>query len=112
MSVWKWPSCWTGHQASKDTRHIHLIEHVAESLVTYIPIWAWESSIDVYAYIARWYTQLETYRGFQLCSDIPGNTFLLDLTNFVYVKDTTEKLLRFDAVEQAKMFVDTLRGAM
>ena len=104
---------WSLRVLAKEPATPSSIELTADSLMASIPIWTWETSIEVLVHIACRYQRRELYRGFHLCSNTDGHTFLLDMTGYVHVvKDATKKLLQFDAIEQAKLFVDALQEAL
>ena len=84
------------------------IAQVADELADHMEIWVVEASVEILAHIACWHRQVETYRGHLLCSDTSGQTFLMDLQSWGFVKSATARFLQIDGVDQAKRFIDTL----
>ena len=85
-----------------------LVAEVANDLFAMMEIWVVDAGLQTKAYIACRHRLLETYRGYLLCSDTAGQTFLIDLRTHAYVKGSATHLLQIDGVDQAKRFVDEL----
>ena len=85
-----------------------LVAEVADDLCTRMEIWTVDGGLQTKAHIACWHRLVETYRGYLLCSDTAGHTFLIDLRTHAYVKGSATHLLQIDGVDQAKRFVDEL----
>ncbi|SRR6266849_1596775 len=84
------------------------VAEVADDLCATLEIWSVDSGLQTRAHIACWHRQIEAYRGYLLCSNTAGQTFLIDLRTYTYVKGSVTQLLQIDGVDQAKRFVDTL----
>jgi hypothetical protein len=85
-----------------------LVAEVADDLCTRMEIWTVDAGLQTKALIACKHRLVETYRGYLLCSDTAGHTFLIDMRTNVYVKGSETHLLQIDGVDQAKRFVDEL----
>lgn len=93
---------------SVDLDRYRLVVEVAYDLSTMMEIWLVDAELQTKAHIAYWHRLIEAYRGYLLCSDPAGQTFLIDLRTYAYVKGSTAHLLQIDGVDQAKRFVDEL----
>jgi hypothetical protein len=71
-------------------------------------IWVVEDGFQTKAYIASCHLLIETYRGYLLCSNTSGHTFLIDMRTHTYMRGSAAHLLRIDGVDQAKRFGDEL----
>ena len=91
-----------------DPDRCRLVAEVADDLSTMMKIWVVDAEPQTKAHIAWWHHLVETYRGYLLCSDTAGHTFLIDMRTHAYVKGSTTHLLQIDGVDQAKRFVDEL----
>jgi len=91
-----------------DLDQCQFVAEIADDLSAMMEIWFVDAGIQTKAHIACWHHLVETYRGYLLCSDITGQTFLIDMRTHVYVKGSAAYLLKIDGVEQAKRFVDEL----
>ena len=85
-----------------------LVAEVANDLCTKMKIWVVDAGVQTKAHIAFRHRLVETYRGYLLCSDTAGHTFLIDMRTHAYVKGSVTHLLQIDGVDQAKRFVDAL----
>lgn len=86
-----------------------LVVEVADELSATMQIWLVEDGIQTRGHIACSHRLMETYRGYLLCSDSAGQTFLIDLRTRTYVEESvTRQLLAIDGVDQARRFVDEL----
>ena len=93
---------------SVDLDRCQLVAKVADDLSVTIEIGVVDDGPQTRAYIACWHRQVETYRGYLLCSDTAGRTFLIDRRTNAYVKGSATHLLQIEGVDQAKRFVDEL----
>ncbi len=91
-----------------DQDQSQLVAEVANDLCTTMEIWVVEDGLQTKAHIAWWNRLVETYRGYLLCSDTPGHTFLIDMRTHTYVRGSAAHLVQIDGVDQAKRFVDEL----
>jgi hypothetical protein len=85
-----------------------LVAHIADDLAETMEIWVVDAGLQTKANIACWHRLIQTYRGYLLCSDTAGHTFLIDMRTHTYVKGSAKYLLQIDGVDQAKRFVDEL----
>ncbi len=93
---------------SVDLDQRQLVAEVADDLCATLEIWVVDAGLQTGAHIACWQRLIEAYRGYLLCSDTAGQTFLIDLRTYAYVKGSATQLLQIDGVDQAKRFVDAL----
>ena len=91
-----------------DLDRYQLVAEIADDLSTMMEVWVVDAGSQTRAHIACWHRQFEAYRGYLLCSDTAGQTFLIDLRTHAYVKGSTTHLLQIDGVDQTKRFVDEL----
>ena len=94
---------------SVDLDQHQLVSEVADDLCATLEIWVVDAGLQTGAHIACWHRLIESYRGYLLCSDTAGQTFLIDLRTHAYVKGSAmQLLLQIDGVDQARRFVDAL----
>ena len=93
---------------SVDLDQRQLVAEVADDLCATMVIWVVEGGLQTRAHITCWHRLIEGYRGYLLCSDTAGQTFLIDLRTHAYVKGSAMQLLQIDGVDQARRFVDAL----
>lgn len=103
LIVWMHQDTEKRHQAMGD-----IVAQVADDLAPTMSVWLIETSLDLKAFIAVWHCTLQVYRGFLLCSDQEGQTFLIDRQTGSYLQGSATGLLLIDGVKQAMAFVDAL----
>ena len=91
-----------------DQDQSQLVAEVADDLCTRMEIWVVDAGLQTKAYIASCHRLIETYRGYLLCSNTPGHTFLIDKRTHTYLRGSAAHLLQINGVDQAKRFVDEL----
>lgn len=91
-----------------DRDQSQLVAEVADNLSATMGIWIIDDGLQTKGHIAHGHRQVETYRGYLLCSDTAGHTFLIDMRTHAYVKGSAMHLLQIDGVDRAKRFVDEL----
>ncbi len=91
-----------------DLDQCQLVAEVADDLSAMMEIWFVDGELQTKAHIAYRHRLVETYRGYLLCSDTTGHTFLINMRTHTYVKGSALHLLQIDGVDQAKCFVDEL----
>jgi len=91
-----------------DLEQYRIVAEVANDLSAMMEIWFVDGELQTKANIAYWHRLVETYRGYLLCSDTTGHTFLINMRTHTYVKGSTLQLLQIDGVDQAKCFIDEL----
>ena len=85
-----------------------VVAEVAGDLSAMMEIWFVDGELQTKAHIAYRHRLVENYRGYLLCSDTTGHTFLINTRTHTYVKGSALLLLQIDGVDQAKCFVDEL----
>jgi len=85
-----------------------LPSHLYCSVCVTMEIWVVEDRFQTKAYITSCHRLIETYRGYLLCSNTPGHTFLIDMRTHTYLRGSAAHLLQINGVDQAKRFVDEL----
>ena len=93
---------------SVDLDQHQFVAEVAADLSATMNIWGVDAGLQIQSHIACWHRHMETYRGYLLCANAAGHTFLIDLRTHTYVKGSAAHLLQIDGVDQAKRFVDEL----
>jgi hypothetical protein len=91
-----------------DLDQCQLVAEVADDLCAMMQVWFVDAELQAKAHIAYRHRLVETYRGYLLCSDTTGQTFLINMRTHTYVKGSALHLLQIDGVDQAKCFVDEL----
>ncbi len=91
-----------------DLDQYHIVAEVADDLCAMMQVWFVDGELQTKAHIAYRHRLVETYRGYLLCSDTTGQTFLINMRTHTYVKGSALHLLQIDGVDQAKCFVDEL----
>jgi hypothetical protein len=105
----EWLIVWMHQDAQKEHRAMRdIVAQVADDLAPTMPVWLIETSLDLKAFIAVWHRTLQVYRGFLLCSDQEGQTFLIDRQTGAYLQASATGLVLIDGVKQAMTFVDAL----
>ena len=93
---------------SVDLDQSQLVAEVTDDLCATMEIWVVDAGLQTGAHIACWHRLIQAYRGYLLCSDTAGQTFLIELRTYTYVKGAATQLLQIGGVDQAKRFVDAL----
>ena len=91
-----------------DLDQCQLVAEVAYDLSTMMEVWFVDAELQTKAHIAYRHRLMENYRGYLLCSDTTGHTFLINMRTHTYVIGSAAHLLQIDGVDQAKRFVDEL----
>ena len=91
-----------------DLDQCQLVAEVADDLRTMMKVWFVDAELQTKAHIAYRHRLVETYRGYLLCSDTSGHTFLINMRTHTYVIGLAALLLQIDGVDQAKHFIDEL----
>src|SRR3989442_7618659 len=96
LIVWMHQDAQKQHQAMGD-----IVAQVADDLAPTMPVWLIETSLELKAFIAVWHCTLQVYRGFLLCSDQEGQTFLIDRQTGAYLPGSATRLVLIHRVQQA-----------